>query len=365
MSDYPFFMAACFLPQSVAGTINPGIPQIQNGSGTLGALNPADGLVLGQVGTGTADSGITWGLGRNFENKQPLPGSFTRPFSNRIGTVIDDLTITIPMSGNGRTASGTTGAQYEPDPGVSALLAAAGFAGFAITDGWSNDILQAQLTSGAVYFGLTSSNQGGVVFFRDLIATGAAFSFPPGSTGVVTITLVGIVDSINTGTHAAPPAEYEEQLSRSVPTVESAGFTWGPVTGGPVARSIGWIDMALAVNNDTTDVPASNVAGGSFVRQSDREVTASGTINATDAELLFELDQLSEEDDAQAEPFTFTIGAPAGDGNVMTAYKVTLPAPELVTINDAGAIGVAQGWTLDLIARHPSVIGAELVLEFV
>ena len=64
MADIKFLLGVAFKDQAARGTAT-AMPAIGGGSGTAGAINEADGAVLGSDGQGVGDSGISFSIGKN------------------------------------------------------------------------------------------------------------------------------------------------------------------------------------------------------------------------------------------------------------------------------------------------------------
>lgn len=354
MADYPFLLGAAFLNQAARGTAT--------AMAAIGTSidNVTDGAVLGDPNSGSGGSGVALALAKNLSEKAVVTGSFTRDFANRIGTNVDSFQMGIELKGNGAAAPAAD-ADYTPDVGIVALLRAAGFTGSAIAgaeNGWRFIPGATDLITAAVYQGLTGAAGGAQAIIRDVEASGLTLGFTPGAVATAIFDLTGIFDSVVSGTHLANPFVYGQQGSLSAPSVESAGFTWGPST--PAARSLGFESLAIAINNGGESIQASNVAGGLAPRQTDRVITVTAKVDATDAELLYEFDQLAEDDIANADPLTFTIGTP-GEAN---AIRVTLPTPELVSLQASDPMGNSQAFDAEWIARATTANG-EMQLDFI
>lgn len=356
MADFPHLLGAAFLTQSVRGTVNSNIPAIGSGSGTGNEVeNVTDGAVLGDPDSGTGESGISLQLGKNITEKAVITGSFSRDFANFIGRTIESFSMAIPLKGNG-TASPSVDGDYTPDVGIDALLQAAGLSGSAWGSGvgWAYVPAATQIISAGVYFGRTSADDGLRILLKDLEAAGLTLSFTPGQIAVATFNLGGVFDSADTtGTWPSSPFEYGNQSSLSAPSVAEVNFEWGPDT--PADRSLGFESLEISIDNETEDVPASNVSGGSTPRQTGRTITITGKINAEDGDIDFEIDQLAEDAIANAEELNFTVGT-AG-GSTANAYRVRVPDPELISLEPADPMGASAAWNIELRARASAANG--------
>lgn len=361
-TEIPFLLGAAFKNQTTRGTAT-SMAVIGSGAGGGGAIdNATDGAVLGDPDSGIGGSGITFGLAKTLTEKAPQTGSFTRDFANFVAREVATFSFTMPLKGNGATASTPhVAADKTPDLGIIALWRAAGLVGGASTTRWRYTPTSANLVTAAIYSGNASGN-GVRVIVRDVEATGVTFDFPPGGVGTVTFELTGVLESVDeTGTWGAAPFAYGTQASLSAPPIRSAAFTWGPNT--PDTRAIGFSELSISISNESEQVPSSNSASGVIGRQTDRIITATAVIDAAAGEVLYELNQLEEDSISNAEALTFTIGTVAGDGSTVNAYLLTIPTPELVALEKVDPLGASEAWGLELIARGSSA-NSEFQLDY-
>lgn len=350
-TEVPFLLGIAFKNQTTRGTAT-SMAVIGSGSGGSGAIdNATDGAVLGDPDSGIGGTGVTFGLSKALTEKAPQTGSFTRDFANFIAREVATFTFTMPLKGNGETASTPhVAADKTPDLGIIALWRAAGLVGGASGTAWRYTPTATNLVTAAIYSGISGSNNGVRIIVRDVEATGVTFDFPPGGVGTVTFELTGVLDSVDeSGSWGAAPFAYGNQASLSAPPIRSAAFLWGPNT--PDTRAIGFSELSIAISNESEQVPSSNSASGSIGRQTNRIITATAVIDAAAGEMLYELNQLAEPSIANAEAFAFAIGTAAGDGDEVNAYVLTIPTPELVGLEKVDPLGASEAWGIELIAR--------------
>ncbi len=360
-TEIPFLLGAAFLNQTTRGSAT-SMAAIGGGAGTGGAINNlVDGAVLGDPGAGSGESGIAISFGKNISEKAVLAGSFTRGFANFVTRTIEGFTIAVPMKGNGLTTTTPVGGDFTPDLGIAALYRAAGLVGGVSGALWRYTPTSALLATAALFFGNDGTN-GLQVIVKDIEAESVAFQFEPGTPAVAEFALNGVFDSENeTGSWPASPFEYGNQASLSAPAVESAAFTWGPSS--PTARALGFKELSIQIDLAPQTVPSSNAVGGTVPRQSGRDVTITGIIDAAAADFSYELDQLAESLIANADPLSFTIGTPAGAAAVANAYAFNFSDPELISLEAPDPMGASQAWSIELKARSATVNG-EMNLDY-
>ena len=360
MADIKFLLGVAFKDQAARGTAT-AMPAIGGGSGTAGAIDESDGAVLGSDGQGVGDSGVSFAIGKNITEKAVVSGSFTRNFANFLGRTVDSFQVVTPIKGSGITGSNPlVAADFAIPLGLEVLYAAAGLQAVDLASGQVFTPDPTALATAAIYFGNEASN-GGQIIIRDVECQSASFSFPPGETGTITWDLIGEFDAYNeSGSWPATPFEYGNQASLSAPVIEGAAFQWGPDT--PAAREIGFSTLELTVSNEFETVASSNSANGRTQRQTGRTITCSATIDATSGEFLYEIDQIGSSNISTAEALSFSYGTSATIGATVNAFNVSMPDPELVSI-EPDKLGDSQAWSLELVARG-ATIDSELTLSY-
>lgn len=360
-TEIPFLLGAAFKSQSVRGTAT-SMAVIGSGSSS-GAINTAtDGAVLGDPDSGAGGSGISLSLTKSLTEKAVQTGSFSRDFGNFVSRDVDSFAFVLPLKGNGSTAgSPPVAANFTPDLGIVNLLRAAGLTGAASSALWRFTPTSTALITAALYSGNASGN-GLRAILRDCEASKLTLAFKPGEVGTATFDLAAVVDSVDeSGTWGGTPFAYGNQATLSAPPIRSAAFTWGPSSAD--ARSIGFSELSISIDNQGQDVPSSNSASAVIKRQTGRVITCSGILDAAAAEILFELNQLAESNIANAKPLTFTIGTAATSGTVCNAYRITLPTPELTKLEKVDPLGASEAWSFEMIARASAANG-EFQLDF-
>ena len=363
MADIKFLLGVAFKDQAARGTAT-AMPAIGGGSGPAGAIDEADGAVLGSDGQGVGDSGISFSIGKNITEKAVVSGSFTRNFANFLGRTVDSFQVVTEIKGSGLTGSDPiVAADLDIPLGLEVLYAAAGLQGVYFSSPAPRLAFvpdPTALATAAIYFGNEASN-GGQIIIRDVECRSASFSFPPGETGTITWDLIGEFDSYNeTGSWPATPFEYGNQASLSAPVIEGAAFTWGPDT--PAARQIGFSTLELTVSNEFETVASSNSANGRTQRQTGRTISCNATIDATSGEFLYELDQIGSDNISTAENLTFSYGTSATVGGIVNGFKILVPDPELVSL-EPERLGDSQAWSLEVVARG-ATIDSELLVQY-
>lgn len=361
MAEIDFLLGAAFLNQTVRGTPTT-MATIGAGSGAAGAIdNVTDGAVLGSPTGGIGETGISVQIGKKTTEKAVITGSFSKSFANYVSRTTESFSITLPIKGNGKTTTGTpVAADFTPDIGIVALMRALGFTSAALGATWGFTPAATNIVTAALYFGNEASN-GGRIILKDVEASSGTMSFTPGEVATLSVEMAAVYSSHDeSGSWGATPFDYGNQSSLSGPPVTSVGFVWGPNT--PAARSIGFTGLEIAFDNESETVPSSNSSTGESVRQTGRTITVTGTIDATDGEFLYEMNQVGESVIGNAEALSFQVGTAAGGSQTANAYFITLPKPELMKLEPA-KIGGSQGWTIELIARAVSA-NAEFLMFY-
>lgn len=360
-AEVPFLLGMAFKTQAARGTAT-AMAVIGSGSGAGGAINnTTDGAVLGDPNSGAGGSGISFGLSKAITEKAVQTGSFTRDFGNFVAREVATFTVTIPLKGNGATTAATpVAANFTPDSGIAALWRAAGLAGAGSGATWAYTPTATGLITAAIYSGRSAGNNGVRVIVRDVEATSVSLNFTPGEVATATFELTGVLDSVDeSGSWGATPFAYGNQATLSAPPVRNAAFEWGPVTAD--TRAVGFSEWSIEISNEAEEVPSSNSASGVIQRQTGRVITATGTIDAAAAEMLFELNQLGESAIANAEAVDFGIGTPAGGSQTANALTFFMPTPELVSLEKVDPLGASEAWAVELIARATTANGEFLL----
>ena len=348
MASIDFLLGVAFENQTARGTAT-AMPAIGAGAGTGGAINEADGAVLGSPSGGVGESGIGFQIGKNVSEKAVITGSFSKGFANFLNRTVESFQIVTEIKGSGITGSNPlVASNFLPPLGIIALWRAAGFQPVATAAAYTLSPDPTQLVTAAIFFGNESSN-GGQIILRDVEVSSLSMQFTPGEVALATWDLVAEFDSFNeTGSWPAVPFEYGNQATLSAPVVRGVNFIWGPDT--PAAREIGFSELTIAVDNEFETVASSNSSTGTIQRQTGRTITITGTIDATDGEFLYELNQVGEGSIAAAESLTFQIGTAAVIGQPVNSFSVSVADPELVSL-EPDRLGASQAWKIELVAR--------------
>lgn len=312
--------------QSVQGTADPTIAAL------AGALTEANGIVLGDPSSGEGESGIAYDFERGFSEKADVSGSFTKQASDFLSEDLVTFSIAIPLKGAG-TGTPTLDSHYTPAAGILALWRALGWtgAGWGGGTGWA-------FTPGPTQHVTAKLWESGLAWvIKDLTATRCSIKLTPKEVAVATFELAGIVDSFASA--AFPTFNYGVQASLSAPAVKNAGHNWG------ISAALrGFTEGTLTIDNESEEIPDSNAATGSRVRQTGREIRFEGTILADSGNASFERAELVRTS-APTELQTFTIGT-AG-ASVANALRFRLLTPELQKLSPA-KIGSSLGWKASL-----------------
>lgn len=314
MANTTFLLAAAIGKQTARGVINTTIRDL------AGALTSADGIILGDPGSGIGESGISVGFARDLVEKAAVTGSFTLPPSNFIGRTIESLSIAFQMKGSGVTLGGSpVDSDFTPAPGVDALLECTGWSGaaYALLNGWEYSPSEVTPATVKLWFGNSSTNQAVAVVLQD-VEGGWGYSGDAGTIGVYTGNLSGTYAS-----HAVvtlPSFDYGTQGSVSAPSIEQVNFTWD------VSR--GFTSMSITGDNQTEDARDSNAVGGKTTRSTGRAIGISCGIYQGSADMGFELDQLGLIV-APTDAMGWLVGDVGVTGQPALAYRFEFATPEL------------------------------------
>lgn len=323
MADQTFQIGVAVGVQSGFGTPLAAIADLVSGggSGGGGAINSADGYVLGDAESGDAESGITIpDLEGDFRDVPVVSGSFTEQADSYLKTLVNGFAISVQLKGNGATATPAAG-EAQPYAGIDALWQMAGLSG---ANGTAPDYDYTPGTS-TVYGTIKLWLSGMAFVFADCLVDSVDIDFPPGEAAIATFNIsVGAHDpnanvpgsaSIPYFTEATfPTFEADNQSTLSVPVVEGVQNTWGTLRG--------FQDLTLTISNSIESFGDSNVEGtGQRQAQTERLIEVSGTIYMDDADRDFEYN-IQFGGVAPTADWTFTIGDPAGATDVINAIEI-------------------------------------------
>ncbi len=341
--------------QATAGSYNDALdadPATLTESLTPGADSQVAGLLLGDAASGEEQSGLNFAWSRVASDKAIIGTGFTRPLSDFERLEINTFEVTVPFCGNRSTLSSPTDADYEPNPGLVALLNGMGLTG-ANWGGGDGRIFQFDPASASPFSAL--------VFFNglrwkllDCRCTGR-LRLTPAAKPLLTATIrVGSIHEVAEA--SLPTLTYDPLDDESPPVVgtPATGFTWGQ------ARSFN--DCELNITPTIGETPDSEAADG--LRKSLDDIVATMRIKVweDDADDDFGYQQAIVTSDGSLAALSFQVGATAGDGEVAKAVQFSLPKPE----EQGGALGPLDkkaAGEYNLIARHTAA-NQELAIIF-
>src|SRR5574343_424116 len=308
----------------------PGTPEV---FATGGALTLADGIVLGDAGSGVGESGIDFSLERIDKAVAPVTSSFTAQFPSFMRREIGKLTITVQGKGSGATSSNpTVDADFDQSadyPGLDALLKASGLTGSA----WGSGV-------GYVLTNCTAK---------------LTMNLTPGEVALWQFEIQGTVSSVD-ATITTPSFTYGTAASVSAPVVENAGHSFGI---GAAAR--GFQDLAITIDNEIEEGPDSNATGGVTKRQTGRAVTAEMTLYADSGDEDYEDTRLAATA-ASTDDVTFVVGSATAISTAAVNWRVNFNNPN-VRKNEFAKSGSSVSRTLELQATATTA-NAEFELIF-
>jgi len=343
MAKVGFDIAVAFAPQSAEGVYDT----------TLGAVTTSlsgdpdgvdEGLLLGDPGSGIAESGLDFTVGRASVDKAPFSGSFSRPLSDFLKAEVRSFSYSFPFVGNrGLTTGAPIDADFQPLRGVEALLNGAGLVGAAwgAGVGWTFSFGSPFPFSALVYY------FGNRLELLDCRCASLGIAYTPGGLAIATAEIVvgSIADPAGKGfAPAAIPSTlaYGAQATVSSPTVETVGHTWQDLKG--------FQSLELTITPAIDDIPDSNQVGGEVKEPSGREVTIEATLFADSVDAVYELDQALATVAGDLDPLTFQVGTAAIGSDPALSHSVSIPLPELDE-SSPDRLGSKAGNTVSLIAR--------------
>ena len=347
MTGIPWTIGVAVGVQSALGTINATIRDMNSGdgTGTAGALTPAEGIILGDPSVGIGESGIELKFVREFTDKAKLT-NFTTQASNFLRQVIEGLSIGFPLKGNGAVISGAPAdSEFTPQAGINALLRGLSLSGAAWGSGvgWSYVPGTLAYLTIKLWLGRRSSDGVGLAWvFQDCLASGE-IEWTPGGNGIVKCSLgVGSVAPYAGGwpdlEEIFPTFEYGTQASTSAPVVQGAAHAFGATRG--------FQTFTLSIDNEIEELPDSNAPTGVVQRLVDRSISAQATLYSDDVDLDFEAQELIKTV-APTNLMSFRVGTPAGTGATALGYQVRLTTPEVRGLKPA-RLGEELGWELEV-----------------
>ena len=340
MSKYNFAVA-CAFAASAESTYDATLDAI------AGTLTSADGLLLGKSGTGIGDSGLTLGLGREYDDKSVESGTLTRPISDFLRMTVPTFTFSFPLCGNRANASTpVVDADCVPLTGMDAILQGAGLVGGAWGSGVGHHYVfgATNLLDALVYV------NGMRLELQDCRCSSLAMQFAAGAipVGISTIA-VGTVKDVS---QASLPGTltWNEQASVSAPKITAVANEW--------KNTRGFSELTITIAQDIADVPDSNATDGIVKELDGRTTTVTGTLFSDDtgSDEIFDADQIEEDTEGNLEELTFEVGDASTDGNPVKAINYSLPLLEL-HVSNQDKLGSRAATVITGVARGASGAG--------
>lgn len=305
MADETFAIGLALDTQSAIGTVNSTVAAL---SGSIGS---SDGCVLGDKGSGDAESGITIpNLEQFVREVAQVSGSFTAQADAFLRTLVNGFQVSIPMQGNGATATTPASGEALPLNGIDALWQSAGLSGangtapiYVYTPRATAVYLTAKLWIGDLSF-----------VFQDVIPNSVTIAHEAGGSGIATFDLaVGSLNAFSDGV-TFPTINYTTQATLANPSIVGVSHSWG--------QSRGFENLSVTITNSIETFGDSNVAAtGTRQSQTSRVVTVDGRMYIATADSDFEYQQLVSTT-APTSDLSFQVGTVAGASDVINAYKI-------------------------------------------
>lgn len=353
MAKFNYQSGIAFAAQtSGLGTVDPTLKALVDagGSGGSGEITPADGAILGSSAAGIAEDGIEDEYTRDLREKAPISGSFTRPASDFLKELAN-LKFTLPWKGNGVTISGTPAdAEYEPDPGIDAILQGGGLTG----SGWAGGVGWSYVPAPGVPFTVKRWGPGFAWVLMDCFAD-LVWKLKEG--GIVDLEVTVAVGSVESFlTESFPTFDYGLMASVSAPVLEQAGHNWGIS-----AAARGFQDGQLSISPGIEDIGDSNAIDGVTKDQNDHTIIFTGSIFGDSGDIDFERVELVRTT-APTEVQAFNLGSAAGIGVLQKGSTFILKNPELRKLKPV-KLGSRWGIDIELVAVDPVANGEfELIM---
>ena len=314
MADESFVTGFAVAAQTVLGTAVID-PQWDTATVAFG-----DGAVLGDRESGDAESGITLPeFARVARARADVAGSFTRQPGSFTRTDVNSLAITIPMQGNGITATPSVG-EAQPDVGIDTLWQMAGLVG-------ANGGAQAEYdytprigTTGppVTLYGTVCLWTGTHRWYlQDCICDSTVIEFTPGGIALATFNIaVGSVNQFDDDITFPTSFTYNNQATVSAPSIGGVASTAWDVTKG-------YNTLTVTINQEVVDVEDSNQATGIRKVQNARTINVDGTIFLVAADSDFEYQNLIDPA-APTDDLIFQVGTATTGATAMNAFQLSL-----------------------------------------
>lgn len=359
MAEIAFAFGLAAGTQVALGTINATI------QGLTGALVIADGIVLGDAGSGVGESGIDFSTARESRELAPVTGSFTNQHPTLLRRVVDRLTVSVQLKGAGLIASSGLASNPPVDadmnlqnnyPGLHALLRSAGWTGAAWGAGVGHSYTPADAAPITIKLWSGSSTNCVATVLQDCVARNLSIKFVPGDVAIATFDLSGTIVSV-TGGVTLPTFAYAHIASISAPTLVSAAHSWGI---GAALRD--FTELTMTCEQEVEDIPSSNAATGVRSRQQSRKITVEATIVGDSGDDDYEETRLNASS-ASTDDLTFLLGAAAVALGEVKGVQVFLNNPVTERIQD-DKVGSSKARAVTIRATA-TVAGGEAELRFI
>ena len=358
MADEQVFHGVCFamdVQDGGFGAIDATIRDL------AGVIDETDGCILGDKGSGDADSGIVIPtFAGDFREVASVTGGFTEQADSFLKALIEGLSITFPLQGNGADAGAPDEDAAIPDLGIQAIWASLGMTG--ATGAADPDYKFTPAATGVVYSTIKVWVGDFSYVFQDCIVDSGSLVFTPGGNGLLTA-------NIKVGTHtpashfadgvAFPDVTYGKQASMSAPTVEGVNFTWSEVRG--------FNTLTININNVIEEFGDSNVAT-TGVRQSQTRqlITVDGTLylKVDSADPDFEYQNLVD-GAAPTADLSFQVGDPdvGGAETELNAFLVNVNNLQVKSMKH-NRIGTVTSVELAGAKATSDSVGTEFMFEY-
>lgn len=298
-----------FETQPVEGTLAPGLTAIVAAPG--GPYGESDGLVLGDTDSGVGESGISLTLGRNFDEKGDVAGSFTRLFDDFLNGASETFSFAFPIAGNRSTPGpAAVDADFQVAIGIRAIYSCCGLVGQA----WGGGLGQEYVPANTSFTSALVFDSGTVYAIIDM-AGNLDFDLTAGEKGVQTGTFTAKLDVDSSGgAFAFPTLNFGAQQTESPPSVKEVANVFG-------GQSRGFGSLSVAINNEIEEVADSNAVDGLRIEQAGREISFSTVMDVDDADITFDFDNLVAAA-AQTDIITFQLGDVNADDGTDPAEAV-------------------------------------------
>ena len=283
MADEKLFQGAAFamdVQDSGFGTPDATIAALTTGDET-------DGFVLGDKGSGDAETGISLpSFEPDYREVAPVGGSYTEQADSLLKSLANGFSITLPLMGNAADSGAPDAGAAKPFMGIDAIWQSLGMTGANSTSPVYEYTPEYATTYSTIKLFL-----GNFAFvFSDCIVESGSLVFTPGGNGLLTANIkVGTFDPDSdpgfTPAIAFPTIDYGTQATLAAPVVEGVNFTYSEVRG--------FENLTINIGNEVEEFGDSNVdVTGLRQSQTKRPITVDGTLYTVDADPDFAFQEL-------------------------------------------------------------------------